>query len=178
MKKEINLSIGQRKDNTLSRRIVLGSSIVFSVVVFITLGILSYRLFLTNQLSNLASEEESLQGQLNAIKEQRDKFVIVKERLGEAKRILARRLDITGKYDDVAGIVPAQASLETFNGDEEEVELRVESENLESLSQLINEKITTLAEDKKKGVQKIEMKSFLLNPVTKNYSVVFGVTYK
>lgn len=178
MKREINLSLGPRKDNTLAKRITLYSSIIFSIVVCITLGILSYRLFLSNQLSNLTGDEEVLQAQLNSIKEQRDKFVVVKERLGEAKRILGRRLNITGKFDNVEALIPSQASLETFNGTEEEVELRVESENLGSLSQLINEKIAELANDKKQGVQKIEMKSFLLNPITKKYTVVFSVTYK
>lgn len=178
MKKEINLTIDRQKKNSFSKRLLLGSVIIFSVAVVITLGILSYRLYLTNQLSGLTNDEDTLLSQLNTIREKRDKFVVIKERLTEAKRILGRRLDITSKLSDAEQIVPPQASLETFDGTEDEVELRIESENLSSLSQLINEKITTLASDKKKGVQKIEMKSFLLNPVSKKYTVVFGVTYK
>jgi len=177
MKKEINLTLGRKADNKLVRRLLMGSSIAFSIVVIITIGILAFRLFLSTQLANATSDEEVLIAQLDAVREQRDKLVITKERLVDAQKIISRRQDITSKFGMVENIVPSQASLETFSGTEEEVEVRIESESLEALSELINERIATLANEQK-GVQKIEMKSFILNPLTKIYTVVFAVTYK
>lgn len=178
MKREINLSLGRIKNNTLAKRILLGSSILFSIAILISIGILSYRLYLSNNLSGLTNDEENFTSQINSMREQRDKLTIIEGRLEEAQRIISRRLNITAKFDEVADIIPPQASLETFTGIEEEVEVKVESESLGALGQLINDKITTLANDKKRGIKKIEMKNFLLNPTTKVYSVTFGVTYK
>ncbi len=177
MKKEINLTLGRKKESTLSKRVLLGASVLFSVVVIISIGILSYRLVLSTKLSSLSNNEETLIIQLNSLREQRDKMLTIKERLEESQRIIGKRLNITSKFDELATIIPQKATLETFTGTDEEIELQVESDSLDSLGELINEKISTLTTDKKRGIKKIEMKNFMLNPTTKVYSVIFGITY-
>lgn len=178
MRNEINLSLGRKKESPFQKRLLIGTSILFIFVFIVSLGILSYRLYLGIGLSKLSDKEESFAAQISAVKESRDKLAIVKERLGGAQKILSKRQNITNKFDEAQVLIPSGATLETFTGEKNEVEISVESASLDKLTQLINEKISTLATDKKNGVKKIEMKSFTLNPNSKIYSVVFNVVYK
>jgi hypothetical protein len=56
--------------------------------------------------------------------------------------------------------------------------MTVESDNLASLNDLMEQKILELSKDKKKGIKKIDIESFGLNPKTLTYQAVFKVDFK
>ena len=178
MRKGINLTSEQKKANGLLRSVFYGSSAFFVVAVIIAIVLIAYRLFLSVSLSETVKKEEEVNAQLLQLQTKKDKFLETHSRLKDIRKILSKRSTITLKVADLTQVVPEDASILSINGSDEEISLSVQSENLESLNDLIEQKINQVASDKKKGIKKIEMNSFRLNPKTLLYKVDFGVTFK
>ena len=178
MRKGINLTSKQKKANGLLRSVFYGSSAFFVVAVIIAIVLIAYRLFLSVSLSETVKKEEEVNAQLLQLQTKKDKFLETHSRLKDIRKILSKRSTITLKVADLTQVVPEDASILSINGSDEEISLSVQSENLESLNDLIEQKINQVASDKKKGIKKIEMNSFRLNPKTLLYKVDFAVTFK
>lgn len=178
MRKGINLTSEQKKTNGVLRSIFYVSTAFFAVTVIIAIVLIAYRLFLSMSLSDVNKKEEGINAQLLQLQTKKDKFVETHLRLKDIQNILSKRSTITLKVSDLAQVVSGDASILSINGSDQEISLGVESGSLETLNDLIEQKVNQVASDKKKGVKKIEMKSFRLNPKTLLYQVDFSVTFK
>ena len=84
---------------------------------------------------------------------------------------------MTARIDAIRGVIPTDSEINTLNGTDVDMTISLESDNLASLNDLIEQKIAALASDKKKGIQKIEMRTFSLSPKTLKYNVTFGIKF-
>jgi hypothetical protein len=178
MRKGINLTSEQKKANGVLKSIFYVSTAFFAVTVIVAIVLIAYRLFLSISLSDVTKKEEGVNAQLLQLQTKKDKFLETHSRLKDIKNILSKRSTITLKVSDLAQVVSNDASILSINGSDKEISLGVESGSLETLNDLIEQKVNQVASDKKKGVKKIEMKSFRLNPKTLLYQVDFAVTFK
>ena len=178
MRKGINLTSEQKKANGLLKRIFYASSAFFVITVIVAIVLIAYRLFLSVALSEVTKKEEATSAQIMQFQTKRDKFLETRSRLKDIRKILSKRSTITLKIADLTQIVPEDASLVSINGSNDEISLSVSSSSLTTLNDLIEQKVIQAASDKKRGIKKIEMKSFRLNPKTLLYQVDFDVTFK
>jgi len=178
MIKGINLTSGQKKTNGVLKNIFYVSSAFFAITVIVALALIAYRLFLSISLSDITKKEAGTTASLLKLQVKRDKFLEIHSRLKDIRGILSKRSTITLKATDLAQVVSGDASLLSINGSDQEISLSVESPSLEALNDLIEQKVNQVALDKKKGIKKIEMESFRLNPKTLLYQVDFSVTFK
>ncbi len=177
MKKGINLSLGHKRVDTILRKIFIVSVGAFCVVVVISLILITYRLILKATFDSLDQKEQQLNSQLLALTDKKDKLLETKNRIAEVKKVLANRAPVTARIETIAEVVPLDAEVNGISGDDEEIDVSLESENLASLNELIEQKIEQIALDAKKGIKKVEMKSFGLNPKTSMYGVTIGLTF-
>lgn len=178
MRKGINLTSAQKKTNGVLKRIFYVSAAFFAVTVIIAIVLIAYRLFISISLSEATKKEQGINASLLQLQTKKDKFLETRLRLKDIRKILAKRSSITLKVADLTQIVPEDASILSINGSDEEISLSVESSSLETLNDLIEQKVNQIDSDKKKGIKKIEMKSFRLNPKTLLYQVDFDITFK
>jgi hypothetical protein len=177
MKKGINLTVGGRKVDKVFRKAFVVSVALFFAVVVVSLGLIIYRLILKNSFDSLQTKEQQFNQQLLGYVEKRDKFVETKSRLSEIKKIISQRSPTTIRIDTLTDVVPTDSSVTALGGDEEQMQISLESENLASLNQIIEEKLIEVSQDKQKGIKKVDMKSFGLNPRSLMYTVTFNVIF-
>lgn len=177
MKQSINLTLGRKRVNYAFRKIYYVTVGLFCISVVVSLGLLAYQLILKSSYDSLDQKEQQLNSQLLANQEKKDKLLETKSRLGDIRNVLSKRSAINAKLETVYSVIPATSQIKGVTGSEEDLQFSLESEDLVSLNELIEQKLTTLAQDKKRGIQKVEMKSFGLNPKTLRYHITLGVTF-
>lgn len=177
MKKGINLSLGRKRVDTFFRKIFVASAALFCIVVVISILLITYRLILKATYDSLDQKEQQLNGQLLALTDKKDKLLETKSRIVEIKKILASRAPVTARMQTITEIVPLDSTVSGLSGTDEDMEVSLESESLASLNALIEQKVIEIAQDKKKGIKKVEMQSFGLNPKTLNYSVSITISF-
>lgn len=177
MRKSINLSLGQKRVDTVLRKIYIGTIISFCVVVAVSLGLIGYRLVLKGSYEALDSREQQLNSQLLTMVEKRDKMLEIKSRLNEVKKIVSTRSPTTKRLETVSSIVPSDSEVKGVSGNEDTIDISLESESIASLNDLIELKIEELTSDRGKGVKKVQMHSFGLNPRTHKYTVSLGIEF-
>ncbi len=178
MKKGINLSLGRKRVDTLLRKVFVGSVAVFCLVFVVAIVLIAYRLILKTTFDGLDLKEQELNSQLLALTDKRDKLLETKSRITEIKKVLSSRAPVTTRMQTISEVVPIGASVNGLSGADDEMEISLESENLSSLNELIEQKITEIAQDQKKGIKKVELRSFGLNPKTSLYLVALGITFE
>lgn len=177
MKKGINLAASRKRVDSIFRKVFVASVAFFIVVVVISLGLIIYRLVLKSWYDALDQKEQQLNQQLLTLVDKKDKFTETKSRISDIKRIIINRAPVTARIETLTSAVPTDASINALSGDDEKMSLSLESENLISLNDLVEQKLIEIADDKKRGIKKVDMKSFGLNPKTLKYSVSFEVTF-
>jgi Tfp pilus assembly protein PilN len=177
MKKGINLTLGRKRVDSALRKMFYTTIVIFFLTVIVSIGLIIYRLILRSSFDALDTKEQKLNEQLLSMQDKRDKFIETKSRLTDIKQILTKRSPITIRVDTVSQVVPADSQVNGLSGDKDELHITLESENLSSLNDLFEQKMEALAMDKKKGIKKIELQAFSLNPKTLMYSTTFGVTF-
>lgn len=177
MKTGINLISPSQKKTFHGKRLIYASVGTFSLVFLTAIVLLSYRLFLNAKLGNLTEEETAQTQKINALQEKKVKFLIIHDRLASIQKLLKGRDDVNNKISIVKNVIPNDVVISALDGDPEEVTLSVESESLESLNNLIEEKIMQIQTTNKKAIKRIEMKSFRLIPERLTYSATFLVEF-
>lgn len=177
MKKGINLATRRKRVETLFRKAFVASVALFIAVVVISLGLIIYRLILKNSYDNLDKKELQLNQELLSIVDKKDKFIETKSRISDVRKLLIERAPVTERIETVSSVVPIDSTVGSLSGDDTLMQLSLESENLASLNELVEQKLIEIAKDKKKEIKKVEMKSFGLNPKSLKYSVTFSVTF-
>ena len=112
------------------------------------------------------------------MQDKKDKLIETKSRIADIQKVLSKRSPIVNRLETVSSVISSDSTVDAINGTDTDMQLTLESENLATLNDLIEAKIADLASDKKRGIKKIEMRSFGLNPKTLKYSLTFGVTFK
>ena len=74
-------------------------------------------------------------------------------------------------------VIPEDVTVGSISGTDTDIQISLESDNLSTLNDLVEQKIAALAQDKKRRIKKIQMLSFGLNPKTLKYSVTFTITF-
>ena len=177
MKRGINLALGKKRVDKALRKIFIISGGFFFLTVMLSLSLIGYRLVLKTSFDALEEKEQALNSQLLAQQEKKDKLIETKNRLLDIKKIIASRAPTTARIDTLSAFVPADATVDAFSGTDIDIEVTLESDNLTSLNDLIEQKIAEVAKDKKKGIKKIEMHNFGLNPKTLKYIISIGVKF-
>lgn len=177
MKKGINLALAQRRVDNVFRKAFLVSVALFFAVVVISLGLIIYRLILKSTFDSLDAKEQQLNQQLLAVVEKRDKFIETKSRLIDVKKILSGRSQTIEKIDTITNFLPTDASVNSLSGDQDEMQVSLESENLASLNELVEQKLIEVAADRQKGIRKVDMKTFGLNARSLKYQASFTITF-
>ncbi len=177
MKQTINLASGKKSVDSALRKVFIASVALFCLVVLLSFTLIVYRLFLKNSFEELDNKEKKLNEQILANVDKRDKLVEIKGRLDDIRKILSRRLPMNARVASLTEIIPDDVTVETINGTDVDIQISLESENLSTLNDLVEQKIANLAQDKKRKIKKIQMQSFGLNPKTLKYSVTFTITF-
>lgn len=177
MKASINLVSKKRRPSEFHKRFFVASVIFFSIVFFISAGLIGYRLFLQAQLGNLKDSETELITQVNQNPEKKVKFLTVRERLSEIQNIITKRKNLNNRIESVSEALPVDVGVSLIEGDEESVKVRVTAEDLVSLNDLIEQRIEAYAVEKKKEVKRVELRSFNLNPTTLLYEANLTIEF-
>lgn len=177
MKKGINLSLGRKRVNGDLRKFFVVSVGIFLITVVISIGLIIYRLVLKASFEAMDQKEQLINSQLLTLVEKNDKLIETKSRISEIKKIIVNRSPITTRMGIIAETVPGEATINGITGNQKEMELNLESDSLNALNDLVEQKINEVASDKKKRIKKVEMKSFGLNPKTLKYNISLGITF-
>lgn len=177
MKSGINLTLTRPPSDSAAQKIMVGSVVIFSIAVLLAAAVLAYRFSIQLQVTNLIDEEQSLNSQLNAMATKRDQYKITKDRLEDIQTVLAMRDGVNARIDTATEIVPAGSDIDDVGGTLEEVSFEVTSPDLASMNTMMEQKISEIASDKKKGIQTIELQTFNLDTSTKTYRGLFKVTF-
>ena len=177
MKQGINLSLGRKRVDYALRKLYYAAVSAFVLCVMISLLLIAYRLILKGSYDELTRKDEAANATLLRMQEKKDKFIETKSRLTDVRSIINKRSPLTVRVSTVSGVVPGDSTITSLNGTDSDIELSLESENLVSLNDLLEQKIEELAADKKRSIKKIEMRSFGLNPKTLRYVMSFAVTF-
>ncbi len=177
MKNSINLVSKRRRPGKFHRRLFIVSVIFFSIAFLISAGLIGYSLILGGQLEVLKSDETKLIAAVNLDPEKKVKFLTVKERLSEIQKILNERKNLNNRINTVSAVLPQDLGISLIESDEQQIKLRVTAPDLVSLNNLIEEKIESYATEQNRGVKRIEMTSFGLNPNTLLYEATFSIEF-
>lgn len=178
MKQNINLSLGRKRVNKALRKIFIISLSFFCITVFISILLIAYRLILKNSYDALDQREQQLNSKLLALQEKEDKFIETRSRLADIKKVISTRSPVTTRINTISEFIPTDSEVTGIGGNDASLQLGLESSDLASLNELIEQKIEAIASDKKQGVQKVEMSSFSLNPKTLKYIISFTVYFQ
>lgn len=178
MKQGINLSLGRKRVDYALRKFYYASIVAFCLCVILSLSLITYRLILKGFYEDLSRREEAINAKLLGIQEKKDKFLETKSRLADARSVISKRSPVINRINTFSQIIPTDSVINSLNGSDESIRITLESDNLVSLNDLLEQKIEQLASDRKKGISKIEMRSFGLNPKTLKYSISFEIFFK
>ena len=177
MKQGINLTLGRKRVDSALKKVFYVTAGIFCFTVIISIGLIIYRLVLKSTYDSFDQKEQHLNTQLLAMQDKKDKLIETKSRISDVQKVLGKRSPIVARIDAISGIIPSDSQVDSINGTDTDMQITLESENLSSLNDLVEERVATLANDKKKGIKKIEMRSFGLNPKTLKYNITFGITF-
>lgn len=177
MKTSINLVSKKRRPSEFHRRFFLGSVAFFSIAFLISSGLIAYRLVLQIQLDELKSEETQLISSVNSNPEKKVKFLTVRERLSEIQNIINARQNLNTRIESVSSTLPADVGISLIESEEETVKVRVTATDLVSLDALIDQRIEQYAAERNRGVKRVELTSFDLNPETLLYEANFVIEF-
>ncbi len=177
MKKSINLVSGKKRVDNFLKKLSVGTMGAFFFMVVLSLGLIGYRLVLKGTFDELDQKEQRLNSQLISQQDKKDKVVEMKSRLSEISKIISKRVPTTARIDTVSSLLPINSEVTTLSGNEEEIQVTLESESLGSLNDLIELKIEEIATDKKKAIKRVDMSSFGLNPKTLKYKISLNIEF-
>lgn len=177
MKQGINLSLGRKSVDKVLQKAFVATVAIFCFTVLISFSLIIYRLILKSSYDALDAKEQKLNSQLLTLQDKKDKFVETKARLEDIKKIISKRLPMNSRISDLTQVIPSDASINSISGTDVDIKVSMESDNLTSLNDLMEQKIAQLASDKKKGIKTIQMRSFGINPKTHLYNISFGITF-
>lgn len=177
MKQGINLSLGRKRVDGALRKIFMVSAGIFCLTVVVSLGLIIFRLVLKSAYDSLDQKEQLVNSQLLAMQDKKDKLIETKSRISDIQKVLGKRSPVITRINSISSIVPTDADVDALNGSDSDLQITLETDNLSSLNDLMEQKIAALASDKKRGIKKIEMISFGLNPKTLRYNITFGITF-
>lgn len=177
MKTSINLVSKKRRPSEFHRRFFLASIIFFSVVFILSAGLVGYRLVLQIQMEELTAEEAQLTSDVNSDPEKKVKFLTVRERLSEIQDIMKKRQNLNTRVESVAQTLPADVGVRLIESDKNIVKVRVSASDLVSLDNLIDQRIEEYASERNRGVKRVELTGFNLNPETLLYEASFTIEF-
>lgn len=177
MKTSINLVSKKRRPSEFHRRFFLASIIFFSVVFILSAGLVGYRLVLQIQMEELTAEEAQLTSDVNSDPEKKVKFLTVRERLSEIQDIMKKRQNLNTRVESVAQTLPADVGVRLIESDKNIVKVRVSASDLVSLDNLIDQRIEEYASERNRGVKRVELTGFNLNPKTLLYEASFTIEF-
>ena len=156
---EINLAASPTAKKTY--KVFLTPSFLIFIIVFIVgILIVSYSFILKVNLSSLASSGRRLQGQIAQQESKKDKILIISERLASARKILASRSHLDLVVSSIIQAIPDNFSLETVDGNDQQVSVSISSDTLLDFANLLSEKIPDITQNKTLAISKVTADSF------------------
>ena len=177
MKKGINLTLGKKSVDNALRKVFFASVALFCFTILISFSLIVYRLFLKNSFDELDKKEQKFNQQILGMEDKRDKLIDMKGRLDDIRKIISRRLPMNSRINSLSEVIPEDVTVNNISGTDVTIQISLESENLSTLNDLVEQKIVALAQDKKKKIKKIQMQTFGLNPKTLKYSITFSIIF-
>lgn len=177
MKNSINLVSKKRRPSALHKRFYLISLIFFSIVFLSSAGLISYNYLLSGQLEGLKGEEADLVSSINSNPEKKIKFLTLKERLSEIQKVINKRKNINSRIVSVTDVLPQNVGISEVEGTDESISISVTAQDLASLDNLMQQRIEQYVEERGRGVKRIEMRSFSLDPESLQYEATFKLEF-
>lgn len=177
MKNSINLVSKRRRPSALHKRFYIFSLVFFSISFLISAGLIAYNFLLAGQVADLKRDEALLVAAVNTDPEKKIKYLTLKERLTEVQKVINKRKDINSRIVTVAETLPQDVGISVVEGTDESISITVTASDLISLNNLIEERIEEYAADRGRGVKRIEMTRFDLDPESLQYEATFKLEF-
>lgn len=177
MKKGINLTLGKKSVDNALNKVFFVSVALFCLTILVSFSLIVYRLILKNSFDELDKKEQKFNQQILGMEDKRDKLIDMKGRLDDIRKIISRRLPMNSRITSLSELIPEDVTVNNISGTDVDIQIALESDNLSTLNDLVEQKIVDLAQDKKKKIKKIQMQTFGLNPKTLKYSITFSIIF-
>ncbi len=171
-KSTINLA-SQKKEVTtrVFRKVFLYSFVIFIAVFISTLGLVSYNLFLKTRLSQKQAESDELKQQVSTLSSTEAKITALRERVSAINQIFTAREDVGSKVLSILSVIPQGAVIDSLDASSELLTIKILSNNLLSISSLMEDGVISLSKNKSYGIKKTDMSSFKADPKSGAYSL-------
>lgn len=145
----------------------------FVIFLLVTLGLAGFFILTSLELNGSVSRQEVLKTQIKSLEQTEQKVVLLKDRLGKIRKILAMSdsQENIGKAQDVLGMAVGGISIGELEVSADETKLIISSSNSSSFSQFLANLTTS------KLYETIILSSFSFNP-NSGYSAAFDLLRK
>lgn len=149
------------------------ATIFFAFFLIIGFGMGAYFILNVVTLRSVNTRSEALKTSIMTLEETEQGLVLVKDRLGKAKTVLAEEsaVEEIGALQSVGSVLPADVSLSEAVASKDLLEVTFVAVSSQGLSQLMAQVIS------QENFDKIELVSFSFNPIA-GYIPSFAITLK
>lgn len=160
MKTGINLITQKKHDaKKIDNRIFLVAIAFFSICFVIGLTIITYVLVLKGVYSGVLSDESAVKAKLTSLSAQKERSLLIKDRLSGIQKILSIRKKLSTKVTTILAEIPPDFGLESIEAKEELVSIRLKAQSLAEIDSLFEEKLKKSAKTFG-NLSRIDIKSF------------------
>ena len=177
MKKGINLKLVEKRTGGNSKKTLVSAGIFFSIIVFIALLLIFYKLYLGTILIDLSDKEKELGTSILKHDTKKAKLFDLHKRLEDISAIINKRSKIVDKVIYVSGIIPPDSTVRSLSAEQNTVDYLIASDSLGSLNELLEKKIYDLTKDQSRKAKIIELKSFSLDVENSIYELNFSIVF-
>ncbi|KKQ96893.1 MAG: hypothetical protein A3C27_00520 [Candidatus Levybacteria bacterium RIFCSPHIGHO2_02_FULL_39_36] len=160
MKTNINL-IGQTRAQKKRLNIFFIASLsVFLIIFIISLFFLVYSLMLKARAQGLLKKENSLRSQITVYSAQKEKLLIVGERLGNLRKVISSRGNIDTRAETILSVIPSDFNIEALMADSKVVTIKISSPDLTSFDTLLEERIPNFTKNNSLKIARVNVDYF------------------
>lgn len=158
MKTEVNLITPRKKQTKKAIRLASLVSVFVFAFFFITgVLILSFVIFLKGSLGEISSREDDIKAKINSLSSQKERILLIKDRLSNIQKVLGSRKKLSDKIEEVFRVVPKSFSVDSINASESLMSFRFSSPDLLLINNFLEEDLKNFSP---KGIKRIDIKSF------------------
>ena len=176
MKPTINLATRRIIQKKTLRKFFLSSILFFGIAVIITLGLLTTNFFLNLQISNFTDQKSTFQAEIARSQSVKDKLLMVQERLGQIRSLLATRNMASERINLILSVIPDPITILSVQYTSEDITVSLASNSLLDLQNLIEQELPKISQSGNKDLGKITVSSFRLDPENLRYLSSFSIT--
>lgn len=152
------------------------SLLVLIIVIFASIGLLLFTLFLKTNLSAVTQAESTALASLDSYKSKKIKVLTISERLGNIQKIVSVNKKVYNNVFPIEESIPAGISVNSLQADETAATFTLVSSSLATLNNYLNVDLKKLADSKNARVKTINIDDFSLTD-NGQYSTTLHFTF-